>query len=213
MKRIILLGAVCAVTCIQNGRAIAQDTLPAAITIPAPPAPTPVARDPISLPGDNLPPPLAIALAIQGTTGPRAPAPRAVISGPSLDIALEAAQAALEKCRADDLKVGTAVSDSLGVMVVGLQMSGANPGRIYNAVRKNIAAIEFGEPTSAVREKLRAKDYATLLRVRPNMTLFPGGVPLISDGKVIGAIAVSGATAEQDEACAAAGAAAVSSKL
>jgi uncharacterized protein GlcG (DUF336 family) len=190
-------------------------TLPVSATPVVASAPT--LRDPVALPGDNLPPPVSAALApprppsIGLSTGQ--PAPRPVVTGPSLEVALEAAQAALARCRSDNLTVGTAVSDSTGVIMVGLQMVGANPGRVYNAVRKNIAAIEFGEPVSAVRDRLRAKDFATLARVKPNMTLSPGAVPLISNGKVIGAIGVSGATADQDEVCAAAGAAAVAGKL
>jgi glc operon protein GlcG len=41
----------------------------------------------------------------------------------------------------------------------------------------------------------------------------PGAVPLIKGGRVLGAIGVSGATGQQDEACAAAGAAAVQGRL
>lgn len=178
--------------------------------------PPPAPRDPLALPGDNLPPPMSVVLAPPAPPAPPAPRPpevRAPILGPSLEVALAAAQAALGKCRADNLKVGVAVSDSLGVIVVGLQMEGANPGRIFFAGRKNLAAIEFGVPSSVVRDRLRANDFATLARVKPNMTLFAGSVPLIANGTVIGAIGVSGATAAQDEVCAAAGAAAVAGRF
>jgi uncharacterized protein GlcG (DUF336 family) len=172
------------------------------------------ARDPLSLPGDILPSGIAVVLAPPAPpSAAPPPPPRPVVPGPSLTVALVAAQAALKRCETDGLKVGVAVSDSLGVVVVGLQMDGANPGRIFNAARKNLAAIEFGMPTSAVRERLRAGEFATLARVKPSMTLFPGAVPLIVDGKVIGAIGISGATAGQDEVCAAAGAAAIVGRL
>ena len=76
-----------------------------------------------------------------------------------------------------------------------------------NAARKNLVAIEFGTSNSAVRDKLRANDYATLARVKPNMTLLAGAIPLYIEGKLIGAIGVSGAPGgERDEVCAAAGA-------
>ena len=57
--------------------------------------------------------------------------------------------------------MGVAVSNSVGGMVAGIQADGAFPGRVYNAVRKNLTAIEFGTPTSAVRDKLRANDFET----------------------------------------------------
>jgi uncharacterized protein GlcG (DUF336 family) len=214
MKRIYLAATSLALLAGQS--ALQAQPVPAAagpVAMPPPPASAP--RDPLALPGDILPPALAGALAPpRPPAAPGAPPPpRPVVAGPSLEVALAAAQAALASCKAGNLTVGTAVSDSQGVIVVGLQMSGANPGRIYNAARKNLTAIEFGEPSSAVLEKLRAKDFATLARVKPNMTLRPGAVPLMAGGKVIGAIGVSGATSEQDEACAAAGAAAVAGRL
>ena len=44
------------------------------------------------------------------------------------------------------------------------------------------------------------------------MTALQGGVPILLDGKIIGAIGVSGVKAEQDEVVAMAGAAAVAAK-
>lgn len=166
-----------------------------------------VPRDPLALPGDNLPPPLAAVIAPPPPINPNVTRPPPPAS-PTLDLALQAAQAALAQCAADGYNVGVAVSNSTGGMIVGLQSENAFPGRIYNAARKNLVAIEFGTPNSAVRDKLRAGDYATLARVRSNMTLLAGAIPLYSKGKLIGAIGVSGAPGgERDEVCAAAGAA------
>ena len=163
-------------------------------------------RDPLSLPGDSLPP-LLTAVLVPPPINPNAIRPTPPAS-PSLALALQAAQAAIAQCKADGYAVGVAVSNSVGGMVAGIQADGAFPGRVYNAVRKNLTAIEFGTPTSAVRDKLRANDFETLARVKPNMTLLPGAVPLFSDGKLIGAIGVSGAPGgERDEICAVAGAA------
>lgn len=172
---------------------------------------TAIPRDALALPGDVLPPPLSVVIAPPVPVAPYSPPPPPTPPppvGPGLAKALVAAQAALAKCQADGLRVGVAVSDSAGVVMLGLQMEGANPGRIFFAGRKNLVALEFGTPSSAVREKLRANDFATLSRVKPAMVVFAGSVPLVVDGKVIGAIGVSGATSAQDEVCAAAGAAA-----
>ncbi len=194
----------------QAGSGRAQPSPPAPVA-GQPAVPSVIAnRDPVALPGDVVPPTMAASLAPPRPASQRPQEVRPVIAGPPLDVALQAAQAALARCRADNLVVGVAVSDSLGGLLTGLQMSGANPGRIFSASRKNLTVVEFGMPTSAVREKLRSKDFDTLLRIKPNMVVFPGAVPLLDGGgKVIGAIGVSGATAEQDEVCAAAGAAAV----
>lgn len=190
---------------------IAISTATQSQTPPTAPALTPpswIPRDPLALPGDNLPPPLAAVIAPPPPINPNAVRPPPPAS-PALDIALQAAQAALAQCAADGHNVGVAVSNSVGGMIVGLQSEYAFPGRVYNAARKNLVAIEFGSPNSAVRDKLRTGDYATLARVRPNMTLLAGAIPLYSEGKLIGAIGVSGAPGgERDEVCAAAGVAA-----
>lgn len=178
------------------------------------PAPAPtltvpswVPRDPVALPGDNLPPSLAAVTAPPQPINPNATRPSPPPS-PSLEKALQAAQAALAKCKADGYDVGVAVSNSVGGMIVGIQSEAAFPGRVYNAARKNLVAIEFGKPNSVVRDRLRAGDFATLARVKPNMTLLPGALPLYTEGKLIGAIGVSGAPGgERDEVCAVAGAA------
>jgi uncharacterized protein GlcG (DUF336 family) len=186
---------------------VAVSTAAQAQTAPPPGSPPSWSvRDSLSLPGDPLPPPLAAVIGPPPPINPNAP--RTPVAGPPLALALQAAQAALAKCKADGFAVAVAVSNSVGGMVLGMQADGAFPGRIYNAARKNLVAIEFGTPNSAVRDRLRAGDAATLARIRPNMTLLPGAIPLYADGKLIGAIGVSGAPGgERDEVCAAAGAA------
>ena len=178
-------------------------------TLPAPPPGSPPSagtRDPLALPGDNLPPSLSAVIGPPPPINPNTP--RTFPPSPPLALALKAAQATLEKCHADGYEVGVAVSNSVGGMVVGIQAEGAFPGRVYNAVRKNLVAIEFGTPSSVVRDKLRAGDFATLARVKPNMTLLGGAIPLFSAGKLIGAIAVSGAPGgDKDEVCAVVGSA------
>ena len=203
--RPLLLLAVLAVS-----TSVHAQTVSTAPTL-TPPSWTP--RDPLSLPGDNLPPPLAAVIAPPPPINPNATRPKPPLT-PPLDLALRAAQAALAKCDADGYKVGVAISNSLGGMVVAIQSETAFPGRIYNAARKNLVAIEFGTASSAVRDKLRGGDFAPLARVKPNMTLIPGAIPLYADGKLIGAIGVSGAPGgERDEVCAAEGAILLNGKV
>jgi len=119
----------------------------------------------------------------------------------------------LRQCAKDGLKVGVAVTDSGGNLLVGLSADGANPGRILFATRKANGAVAYGLPTSAVQEKLRAGDATALAAAKPYMMLGPGAVPLMKNGKALGAIGVSGASSQQDEACAAFAAGVVKDKL
>ena len=184
---------------------------------PAPPAALPETAAPADLtrlPGDAPPPPLARMLRLPSNrpTGKGGPPPDTT-PGPSLALALEAAQTALSTCAADDLLVGVVVLDSTGQMKLGLSSDGAMPGRILGAARKGLAALAYGVPTSVVQQKLRDHDAEATAKLTPAMVVLPGGVPLFASGRPIGAIAVSGATAQQDERCASAGAAKIEVRL
>ena len=133
--------------------------------------------------------------------------------GPSLALAVEAAQAAISACLADGgYKVSASVIDSTGQPRATLVADGATGWHAYSGVRKGLAALAFKMPTSQVAAKV-ATDKAMAAMVKPNMMTWAGAVPLLAGGKVIGAIGVSGASSQQDEKCAAAGAAKVASRL
>jgi uncharacterized protein GlcG (DUF336 family) len=160
-----------------------------------------IAPDPTRLPGDTPPPPLAIML--RPPSGRPLPPPDTTPGVPAA-LALEAARAAIDTCAAQGLRVGVALTNSAGHLRVALTTDGATSGVIYGAVQKDLAAMAFKAPTSDVQAQLRA-DPATAARVLPNMEVRPGAVPILVGGKVLGAIAVDGATAQQDEVCAHAG--------
>ena len=171
-------------------------------------------HDPTRLPGDMAPPPLNETLEVRppNQRGPGVPPPDRT-PGPPLSLSIEAAQAAIDACKTQGLLVGVAITDAAGVLRVGLAADGAAPpGRIYGAVPKNLAAIAFKKPTSAIRAQLRA-DPSESSRVKPNMLVLPGGVPLMVGDRVIGAIGVSGASADQDEVCALAGVEKIKARL
>ncbi|HUO21751.1 MAG TPA: heme-binding protein [Caulobacteraceae bacterium] len=172
-----------------------------------------VPSDPTRLPGDAPPPSLAAMLRPPSgrPTGRDGPPPDAT-PAPSMALALEAARAALNACVAEDLRIGVAVVDSAGQLRIGLTADGAAPGLIYAAVQKALAALAYGQPTSVIQDKLRADPSATG-PLRPNMSVKPGAVPLMAQGRAIGAIGASGGTAQQDEACAAAGADRIKGRL
>ncbi|NOW48364.1 uncharacterized protein GlcG (DUF336 family) [Novosphingobium sp. SG751A] len=169
---------------------------------------------PTAMPDDMPPPSMAAMLRPPRPDSARPPEPpREDIAAPSRALALIAAEAALAQCARDAHEVGVAVSDAGGHLLLGMTMDGARPGRIYSGSRKNAAAVAFAMPTSAVQARLQQGDAAMAARVKPWMVVFPGAVPLMAGDRLVGAIGVSGATAQQDEVCAAAGAAAVKGRL
>ncbi|MGC3981818.1 MAG: heme-binding protein [Steroidobacteraceae bacterium] len=188
----------------------------------APPAAAAAATDATRLPGDNSPggmgaggPPPGAApggASVAGAAAKPPQEPGTDAPGPSLALAIEAAQAAIAACLADGYKVGATVIDSSGQPRAALTADGATGGHAYTAVRKGLAALAFNLPTSQVAAKITA-DKEAAVKVTPNMMTWAGAVPLSVQGKAIGAIGVSGASSAQDEKCAVAGAAKIQSRL
>lgn len=173
---------------------------------------------PQSLPADNLPPfgmldahgklvptPDIPASALHRGAGS---APESTAVGPSLAMALRAAQAAVNACKAAGYRVGVAVIDSVGEARAMLTADGSDGSHVFVAHRKALTALTFAMPSSEANAKAPG-DPAMLARVTPNMFVEGGAVPILRGGKVIGAIGVSGAggapIGHQDELCAAAG--------
>jgi uncharacterized protein GlcG (DUF336 family) len=80
---------------------------------------------------------------------------------------------------------------------------GTQIGSIEVAQDKAKSAVKFKRPTKAFEDVL-AGGRTAILKL-PGAIPVEGGVPLMVDGVVLGAIGVSGATSAQDGQCAAAG--------
>lgn len=176
---------------------------------------------PQSLPGDNLPPfgmlngqgviPPPPQLP-EGLTPPGANAPpTSTADGPTLDEALAIAREAVRFCGASGYRVGASVVNSSGEARALIAADGASGSFVFVGTRKALAALEFGMPSADALE-LVTHDQAARARVTPAMFLEGGGVPLVRDGKIIGALGVSGSASavigQQDDICAKAAAAA-----
>ena len=211
MKSLIVLPYCTALALLGTLAASAQSPSPPGMTAMPPMRVMAGASDATRLPGDRAPP--TGMMRPPGGAGERPPPePGSDAPSPSLALALEAAQAAVAACIADGYNIGVAVIDSSGQPRAALSADGATGGHVYTAVRKGLAAVAFKLPTSAVGA-LIASDQAAAARVTPAMMTWAGAVPLMAGDKLLGAIGASGASSQQDEKCAAAGAAKVQSRL
>jgi glc operon protein GlcG len=118
-------------------------------------------------------------------------------------IGAERAQALIQTATAEATKKGwpinIAVVDSGANLVAFLRMDGAMIGSISVAQHKARAAVKFRRPTRALEDAVQKFDFKYLLSI-DDAIASRGGIPLIEDGKIIGAIGCSGATGSQDEA-------------
>ena len=128
----------------------------------------------------------------------------------TLEAARRVAAAAEAEAKRNNWPVSIAVLDDAGHLVVFHRMDGAKLVAIDIAVRKARTAVYFQGPTKALEEEVSGGRTA-LLPIDGFMPL-EGGIPLMADGVMVGAIGVSGATGAQDAQCAQAGANALTPK-
>ena len=110
--------------------------------------------------------------------------------------------AARENADAIGIPVSIAVADGAGMLIALHRMDGSNPITADVAHAKARSAALFRLRTSEA-EALLARHPGLL--TLPNMVCIGGGVPIIVEGECLGAVGVSGASAEEDEVAADAG--------
>jgi glc operon protein GlcG len=127
-------------------------------------------------------------------------------------VTAQRAQSLIQAAAAEASKRGwamnIAVVDSGANLVAFLRMDGAQLASIAIAEHKARAAAKYRRPTKALEDAVQKFDFKYLLTL-DDVVASRGGIPLIEDGKIIGAIGCSGGTGSQDEATCAAGAAGV----
>jgi uncharacterized protein GlcG (DUF336 family) len=124
----------------------------------------------------------------------------------SLENAKKAAAPALAEAAKNKWTVAVAIVDPGGNLVYYEKMDNTQIGSANVAIDKARSAALFKRPTKALQDTLAAGgEGLRILRVQGAVPV-EGGIPLVIDGKIVGAIGVSGATSAQDAQCAKAGA-------
>jgi glc operon protein GlcG len=126
----------------------------------------------------------------------------------SLDQAEAVIQAAVAEARKRNWKMNIAVADSGGNLVAFQRMDGAMLASIQIAQHKARAAVTFRRPTKVFEDGVNLMHLNYLLAF-DGVICSRGGIPLIDQGDIIGAIGCSGGTDSQDEVVSKAGAAVV----
>lgn len=156
---------------------------------------------------------LAVAAPAWGQTAPT-PAPAAAPAPPmsyGAPIGLEAAQAlvdrAVEAGRARGFRLAIAVVEPSGELVAFGRMDDVQYGSIAVAQAKARSSARFRASSASAEERLAAGRMALL--AIDGIVPVAGGVPIVVDGRVVGAVGVSGASSAQDDEVARAAIAAV----
>ncbi len=117
------------------------------------------------------------------------------------------ADKAISKAHEMGVQISLVVVDEFGQLVQMDRMDGASLMSPDIAEAKAVTALNFRRATSLVAQQINSDVLRTLqASVHFNILAAAGGVPIYRDGDLAGAIGVSGATGEQDEEVASAGA-------
>ena len=123
----------------------------------------------------------------------------------SLDRAQSAIAAAVAEAKKHDWKMNVAVVDAGGNLVAFARMDGAQLASVSIAEHKARVAVTFRRETKVFESGMQSGLVYQLSL--DGVIGSRGGIPLVEDGKLIGAIGASGGAGSQDEVSAKAGAA------
>ena len=163
----------------------------------------------------------AAALLVAGEARAQAPPPNPLDVVPEVmpfdipygpPIALERAKAVIAAAAAEaqkrNWKLNIAVLDSGGNLVAFERMDGAMLASVAVSEKKARTAVIFRRETKAFENAIQLSNFHYLMTI-DGVIASRGGIPLVENGKLIGAIGVSGGTGSQDEVVAKVGAAVI----
>jgi len=128
----------------------------------------------------------------------------------SLDLALALLARVREEAEARDLSLAAAVVDSAGHVLASQRMDGAALGAMQLAVGKAYTAASWATPSGEFGQSTQpGGDDWGWNTTDSRVVVYAGGVPLLVEGELVGAIGASGGTATEDEECVAAAASAL----
>lgn len=119
------------------------------------------------------------------------------------EAARKVAAATIAECKKNNWRMAVAVVDTHGTLVHFEKIDDTQHASVRIAIEKARGAATFRRPTRVFADVINKGSPATA--TLPGVIGSPGGVPIVSGDKVIGAVGVSGGTGDQDEQCAKAG--------
>jgi uncharacterized protein GlcG (DUF336 family) len=131
--------------------------------------------------------------------------------GPPITVenARKAAAAALAEAVKNHWTMAVAIVDPNGTLIYYEKMDNTQLGSANVSINKARSAALYKRPSKAFQDALAGGGAGMRVLGLEGAVPVEGGIPLLADGKIIGAIGVSGDTSEHDGVCATAGAATI----
>jgi glc operon protein GlcG len=148
---------------------------------------------------------IALGLSLAALAGAAAAQDRRPGYGTALNTttAKKIAAGVIAECAKNSWNVSVAVVDTHGALVYYERMEDTQYASNDIAIAKAKAAATYRRPTRAFADVINKGGPATA--TLPGVVASPGGNPVFVDGRIVGAVGVSGVTGDQDEQCAKAG--------
>ena len=123
----------------------------------------------------------------------------------STESAKNVAAASIAEAQKNNWKMAVAIVDTGGYLVYFERMQDTQTGSVDLAIEKARTAALFRRPTKLFQDSVAAGGEGLRLLRLTGAIPIDGGVPIIVDGKLIGAVGVSGGSGDQDGLVAKAG--------
>jgi uncharacterized protein GlcG (DUF336 family) len=127
----------------------------------------------------------------------------------TLESARKVATTAIAEARKNKWNMAIAIVDPAGELVYFEKLDGTQAASVNIAVDKARSSARFKRPTKALQDVLATGGAGLRMLALDGAVPVEGGVPILMDEKIVGAIGVSGGTSQQDGEVATAAAAAV----
>ena len=120
--------------------------------------------------------------------------------GPNITVetAKKLAAPAIAEARKNNWNMAVAIVDTAGDLVYFEKMDDTQAGSVQIAQSKARSAARFKRPTKVFQDALAAGGEGLRLLALEGAVPVEGGIPLVSGGKIVGAIGASGGTSQQD---------------
>lgn len=129
--------------------------------------------------------------------------------GPSVnvDAAKRIAAVAVAEAQRNHWYMAVAIVDTSGTLIYYEKMDNTQTGSANAAIEKARTSALYKRPTKAFQDMVAGGGAGLRILGLPGAVPIEGGVPLILDDKIVGAVGVSGGVSDQDGQCALAAAA------
>jgi uncharacterized protein GlcG (DUF336 family) len=127
----------------------------------------------------------------------------------TLESARKVASTAIAEARKNKWNMAIAIVDPAGELVYFEKLDGTQTASVNIAIDKARSSARFKRPTKALQDVLATGGAGLRMLALDGAVPVEGGVPILVDAKIVGAIGVSGGTSQQDGEVATAAAAAV----